>query len=271
MSQPTVASFHSRVYDYYRLNGRHDLPWRQLVNGQIDPYYILVSELMLQQTQVTRVIPKYQSFIAQFPSAKALASSPLKDVLTSWSGLGYNRRARYLHQAAQTIEETFQGVVPSSVEALTQLPGVGVNTAGAIIAYAFNQPAVFIETNIRTVYIHHYFEKQAVVSDRELMTLVRGTLDAQNPREWYWALMDYGSFLKQTSQTNVSRSKHFVKQSPFEGSQRQLRGKVVAKLTAGPQTNAQLKASFPDDRLPAVLNALVAEGLVRETNNGYRL
>jgi A/G-specific adenine glycosylase len=138
-----------------------DMPWRR----DTRPYYVLVSEIMLQQTQVDRVIPKFEAFIAAFPTVRSLAEASLADVLTLWSGLGYNRRAKFLHEAAKKIEGEFNGVFPETPEALMSLPGVGVNTAGAIGAYSFNQPAIFIETNVRTVYFHHFFEDQVAVTD----------------------------------------------------------------------------------------------------------
>lgn len=128
------------------------MPWRE----DTRPYYVLVSEIMLQQTQVERVIPKFEAFIDKFPSTKELAKASLADVLTMWSGLGYNRRAKFLHEAAQMIENEFGGTFPDALQELVKLPGVGVNTAGAIVAYSFNQPVSFIETNVRTVYFYQF-------------------------------------------------------------------------------------------------------------------
>ena len=129
-----------------------DMPWRE----DTRPYFVLVSELMLQQTQVSRVIPKFKEFIKHFPDERALASASLGDVLKQWQGLGYNRRAKYLHEAARMIVDEFGGEFPKDQKDMQRLPGVGKNTAGAIAAYSFNQPSVFVETNIRTVFIHHF-------------------------------------------------------------------------------------------------------------------
>ena len=157
-----------------------DMPWRQ----DTRPYYVLVSEIMLQQTQVDRVIPKFEAFIEVFPDVSTLAAAPLADVLTLWSGLGYNRRAKFLYEAARKIEAEFSGKFPDTPEALVRLPGVGVNTAGAILAYSFNKPSIFIETNVRTVYFYHYFEDDVDVTDKQLKEIVEATIDAEHPREF---------------------------------------------------------------------------------------
>ena len=167
-----------------------DMPWRQ----DTRPYYVLVSELMLQQTQVDRVIPKFEAFIKRFPSEKELAKAPLAEVLKQWQGLGYNRRAKFLHEAAKQIVEL--GEFPHDEAGLLALPGVGKNTAGAIRAYAYNQPAVFIETNVRAVYIHHFFADSDTVDDKDIRELLEETVDREYPRDFYWALMDYGTRLK---------------------------------------------------------------------------
>lgn len=264
--------FNEQLWHYYAKAGRHDLPWRRAeADGSFDPYKIMVSELMLQQTQVVRVLPKYQAFLQQFPSTEALANAELKDVLIAWSGLGYNRRAKFLWQAAQKVSRSFHGNFPSVVSELVELPGVGKNTAGAIMAYAFNQPVVFLETNIRTVYIHHFFHDQIDIPDAAISELVEQTLDHENPREFYWALMDYGSFLKQTV-GNVSRfAKGYTKQSQFQGSRRQIRGQVLRLLAEEPKNLAQLTEIINDDRLAEVLSDLVSEGLIAQSAQIYHL
>lgn len=226
---------------------------------------------MLQQTQVGRVAPKFEAFLRQFPTIQILAAASLGDVLVAWSGLGYNRRAKFLWQAAQDITNRHGGVMPQDVPALRQLPGIGVNTAGAIAAYAFNQPSIFVETNIRTVYIHHFFEDGQLVADAELIPLLAATLDHERPREWYWALMDYGTHLKQTVGSSNHLSKNYTRQSKFEGSLRQIRGKVMRRLAQGSQTHAQLVKYIADPRLQRVLADLVREQLVAKSANGYRL
>jgi A/G-specific adenine glycosylase len=262
--------FQTKVWEYYHQHARKDLPWRQPEpNGSFDPYHILVSELMLQQTQVSRVIPKYKEFLARFPASSVLAAAPLAEVLKAWNGLGYNRRAKYLRQSAQSIERS--GKFPATQTELEELPGVGPNTAGAILAYAHNEPAVFIETNIRTVYIHHFFNDETAISDKSVRELVMQTLDTEHPREWYWALMDYGSYLKQSVGNLNRQSQSYAKQSKFQGSRRQIRGQVLRLLGEKTRTSVELAAVIKDERLLAVIDELVAEGMIRRTNERLSL
>lgn len=258
IDESRVTDFQQTVWDYYHDHGRHDLPWRQTV----DPYAILVSEIMLQQTQVSRVISKYQQFLGQFPAVERLAAAPMADVLRVWSGLGYNRRAKFLHQAAQSVIASFGGQFPDSLAELVKLPGVGPNTAGAILAYAHNQPVVFVETNIRTVYLHHFFSDKTDIPDVEIRQLLEATIDQEQPREWYWALMDYGAHLKQTIGNQNHRSRSYAKQSKFEGSRRQIRGQVLRLLGEQSQTKTILAKHITDPRLDEVVAALLNEGLI---------
>jgi A/G-specific adenine glycosylase len=254
---------------HYEQHGRHDLPWRQPErDGNFDPYKILVSEMMLQQTQVPRVILKYQSFLRTFPSAKVLAAADLSAVLAAWQGLGYNRRAKYLWEAAKAVETA--GRFPKNLKDLVALPGIEANTAGAIMAYAYNQPVGFVETNIRTVYIHHFTRDGQIVSDDFIRDLVLARLDQANPRDFYWALMDYGSYLKTTIRNN-HQSRHYRKQSPFDGSRRQVRGQVLRLLQPQPLGRTTLHAHISDVRLDEVLAALISEGLVSYKDEKYRL
>ncbi len=269
-----MALLQQTVLDYYQQHGRHDLPWRipePGPGGHFDPYKILISELMLQQTQVGRVVPKFRAFAIAYPSAQALAEAPLADVLAHWNGLGYNRRAKFLWQTAQVLTGAYNGALPQKADQLTVLPGVGPNTAGAILAYAFNQPVAFIETNIRTVFIHHFFTDETEVSDTALRPLVESSLQGQEPRQWYWALMDYGAYLKQTV-GNVSRgSAAYTKQSTFLGSRRQVRGKVLRVLMAAPLSRTELQERIQDERLGSVLADLKREGFITQTGASYRL
>lgn len=265
-----VHDFQAHLLDYYAKHGRYDLPWRLPgPDGSFDPYRVLVSEIMLQQTQVSRVIPKFHEFLKQFPAATILAEAPLGQVITAWSGLGYNRRAKYLQQAAQYIVEEYEGRIPNDDTKLVKLPGVGKNTAGAIRAYAFNGPAVFVETNIRTVYIHHFFGNKTGIPDKAITELIEQTLDREEPRRFYWALMDYGSHLKSTIGNLNKLSKSYVPQSSFVGSRRQIRGQVLKALAAGPLAPEDF--AINDARLPAVLQELSREGLIHFRDGQYRL
>ena len=244
------------------------MPWRT----STDPYYVLVSELMLQQTQVDRVIPKFNAFITAFPAIADLARAPLSDVLQLWSGLGYNRRAKFLHSAAQKVVADFGGVVPNTLEGLVSLPGVGPNTAGAIMAYSFNDPVSFIETNVRTVYFYHFFQESQAVTDAELRQKVAETTDHEHPREWYWAMMDYGSWLKKQGFSANSKSAHYKKQAPLKGSLREMRGLLLKLLSAGDQPVTALTEEFGNDsRYEIALAALLQEGLLTQSGDRIHL
>lgn len=263
-------TFVAKVWEYYRTQGRHDLPWRK----NYHPYRVLVSEMMLQQTQVERVIPKYNAFLKQFPSAAQLAKADLKSVLIAWQGLGYNRRAKFLWQTAQAVQEKYSGTFPEDMISLQTLPGIGSYTAAAILNFAFNQPVPLIETNVRTVYIHHFFRNQTDVADSDIVRLVERTLDKEHPREWFAALMDYGAYLKRT-EGNLSRlSKHYAKQPAFAGSSRYIRGRILKLLTEDACTEAQLLERLIDvdtDRVQVQLTKLVAEGLIQKKQQRYSL
>ena len=244
------------------------MPWRE----DTRPYYVLVSELMLQQTQVDRVMPKFQAFIERFPDERSLADAPLADVLKLWNGLGYNRRAKFLHEAAKKIVNEYGGIFPSTAEALVRLPGVGPGTAGAIAAYAFNRPVVFIETNIRTVYFHHFFEAGEKVNDTQLLPLIEETLDRDHPREFYWALMDYGTWLKRNGVGRITQSQHYTKQSALRGSLREVRGLIIRTLTTDDRTKQELQGEIiQDERFEPALAGLVRDGLITQTGGVFHL
>lgn len=269
--QHKISEFQQLVWAHYAHKSR-ELLWRQTDrNGGFDPYKILVSEIMLQQTQVSRVTQKYVDFLQAFPDVDTLANATLGDVLVEWQGLGYNRRAKFLWQSAQMIRDDYRGIFPHDIKELIKLPGVGANTAGAIAAYAYNQPAVFIETNIRTVYIHHFFADRENVHDKELLPTVEETLDKEHPREWYWALMDYGSSLKKNAGNVSRRSKHYVKQSTFSGSNRQLRGAVLRKLARSKDWLTVVALEIDDERLQSVLDQLTQEGMIVQKQSTYHL
>lgn len=224
---PSIQEFQKTVLAYWKKNGRHGLAWRRTK----DPYRILVSEVMLQQTQVVRVKGKYQEFLKAFPNVRVLAKAPLAEVLRTWSGLGYNRRAKFLHDAAKVIVKEHGGHVPRDVAALRALPGVGDYTAKAVRVFAFNKSEVLIETNIRTVFLHYFhIWKRRKVSDKELLPYMGARAKNQDPRTWHWALMDYGAQLKSSGVRVNARSKHYTKQSKFEGSLRQVRGAILKAL-----------------------------------------
>jgi A/G-specific adenine glycosylase len=226
---------------------------------------------MLQQTQVDRVIPKYLTFIKKFPTAAELASASQKEVLTLWQGLGYNRRALNLWQSAKIINK--KGF-PKKEEDLIALPGIGPYTARAVLAFAYNKPAVLIETNIRAVFIHHFFKRTEKVTDKELLPLIEKTLDSKNPREWYWALMDYGSYLKKNIPNPSRKSAHHSKQTKFKGSRRELRGKIVRVLSKEKGIREKKLISLfehPKEEVGEILGILLAEGLIKRKEGIYSL
>jgi A/G-specific adenine glycosylase len=261
-------SFNRVVREYYQKNGR-SLPWRNLPRDTRSRFYqVLVSEMMLQQTQVGRVVPCYIEWLERFPSVEVLASATFDVVLASWQGLGYNRRARYTHEAAQRIAGQS---LPRSVDELVQFSGIGANTAGAIIVYMYNKPSIFVETNIRTVYLHHFFStREDRVKDQEIAEILGLTMDTQNPREWYWALMDYGAHLKRLGKKNhLSATYH--KQSQFVGSRRELRAKVLRRLLVCPASECELQAEFADERLHEVLSGLIDDRLIETDRDTYKI
>lgn len=261
------SEFLAKLEAYYAAHGR-DLPWRYPdKQGKFNPYKILVSEVMLQQTQVTRVIPKYEAFLDRFPDINSLASATLGEVLAQWAGLGYNRRAKYLWMAAKKLKEAPQ---PWSQEVLVACPGIGPNTASAVIVYAYDQPVLFIETNIRTVVIHHFFAGKQGITDKEILKQLEQSLPIRStekhvfdsPRLFYWAMMDYGSFLKSSIGNLNKQSKSYARQSKFHGSQRQIRGRIIRELTSGPIEIVVLKQKIADPRFGELLETLQREQLV---------
>lgn len=262
--------FIKTVWEYYRLHGRKKLPWRQTK----DPYKILVSEMMLQQTQVERVIPKYTAFLKKFPTVFVLAKASLADVLILWQGLGYNRRAKMLHLCAREIVSTHKGKFPPSEDVLLKLPGIGPYTSSAVCAFAFNSPVTLIETNVRSVYLHHFFNDKDTVSDTEILKYVTATLDTKNPREWYYALMDYGSYIKKTFGNPNKRSAHHTVQSTFKGSDRQIRGAIVRLLSTQSTTRKGILlklSSFEDLRVDAQIQKLKGEEMIIKKGTKYQL
>ena len=282
--------FRNTVWNYYKKHGRHDMPWRHTK----DPYSIMVSEVMLQQTQVKRVEKFYPKFLKAFPDFKSLARASLKKVLLAWQGMGYNRRVRALQKLAQEVLKKYDGRLPNNTEALVSLPGIGKATAGAIMAYAFNKPVPFIETNVRRVFIYHFFtyghpdrakrvegslDKLGMtvrkkVDDKEILGLVEKTLDYKNPSEWYWALMDYGTYLATQYENPNRRSKLYKKQAKFEGSMRQVRGEIIKLLLTHPAlATLEITNKIKRDRgiVEKILVQLMSENFIFYKKGKYRL
>lgn len=251
--------FNRMLYAHYERSGRA-MPWRE----NTSPYYVLVSEIMLQQTQVDRVRAKFVAFVREFPSFGALARAPRADVLRAWQGLGYNRRALALQECARRVVHEYRSRLPQDPGVLKTFPGIGKATAASVCVYAFNMPEVFIETNVRAVFLHFFFRDREDVHDRELEPLVRKMLDAENPRLWYWALMDQGVTLKKLHKNPSRRSAHYARQSKFEGSSRQLRGAILRTLLERGPLPARRLADIlarEEEEVAACLAGLVKDGI----------
>ena len=269
LSPEKIQEFRRIIYGHYARHAR-DLPWR----ATVDPYKIIVSEIMLQQTQVGRVLGKYALFIRTFPTVEALARAPLGAILTAWQGLGYNRRALSLKKLAQEVVTKHKGKIPLDRHALKIFPGIGEATSGAVCAFAFNQPEVFIETNIRSVFLKHFFQDKKNISDAQLIPFIALTLDKKNPRKWYNALMDYGVFLKENHPNPSRKSLHYRKQGSFRGSNRQIRGAILKVMVEKKQIQesklcAQLH--FNSARIKAMICSLCKEGLIKKQGSILRI
>ena len=256
-----LEAFRDTVWDYYRAN-RREMPWR----GIDDAYGVLVSEVMLQQTQVSRVTTRWTEWMAVFPTIDALAAAPLAVVLERWQGLGYNRRAVALKRCAEQVSERFGGILPADPALLATLPGIGPATAGAVVDYAYEVSAPFIETNVRAALIHSFFADADDVPDRDLRPIAEAVWDRDDPRGWGYALTDYGVHLKRTLPNPSRRSRHHVRQSPFEGSRRQKRARLLRAVLARPGVDTGTYAAetgVAAGEALGLLEALAGEGFLR--------
>lgn len=267
LSDDGIQIFQKLIYTYYINNGR-EFAWRKTT----DPYAIVVSEIMLQQTQTDRVKLKYEQFMQNFQSIELLARAPFSSVLATWQGLGYNRRALFLHNFAQEIVTKYNGIIPSCQKILSTFKGIGPNTAGSICAFAFNLPVIFIETNIRSVFIHTFFNNHKIITDKKLVPLIEQTVDAKQARIWYYALMDYGAMLKKSYENPNRKSAHYNVQSKFEGSNRQVRGLILKYLTMHQTLTKNQISDLISNRSELISNALSQlqkDSLIVKVNNYY--
>ncbi len=270
MKPEAKDEFRKLIWDFYRKRGRV-FPWRSCR----DPWLILISEMMLQQTQTSRVEAKWSEFTGAFPAPSAMARAPLSEVLRPWSGLGYNRRALALKSIADKLSAG-DGRVPENYDDLVSLPMIGPYTAKAVLAFAYNRPVVCIETNIRRVFLHHFFPGETDVADSRIMPLLEETLDRENPREWYYALMDYGALLPRQVTNPNRRSAHYSRQSPFQGSNRQKRGALLRELTMRSGDAMSVSSLAPaaqtdDVTAKEILDSLVREGFACESGGSYSI
>ncbi|MFW9946642.1 MAG: A/G-specific adenine glycosylase [Candidatus Odinarchaeota archaeon] len=229
---------------------------------------------MLQQTQTSRVSEKFLEFIKRFPDFKTLAKAPLEDVLNIWQGLGYNRRAIALKNIAEIVVSSYSGNLPADLDTLKSFPQIGNNTASSILAFAFNIPTYFIETNIRRVYIYFFFPDKKKVNDKEISKLAKKTIDLSNPREWYYGLMDYGVMLKKNHPELNKKSAHYRKQSKFEGSNREIRGEILKMLLEENKLKEKdiiQRIDKDPERLREILNTMSKEGFIKKSNQNYTI
>lgn len=276
-----ITTFRTNVFKR-GLERYRDLPWR----NTHDAYAIWISEVMLQQTQVSRVDGRWQHWLERFPSADALASASVADVLDEWQGMGYNRRALALRNAALEIAEKYAGELPPDAAALKALPGIGLATAAGICAFAYDLPGVYLETNVRTVFLHELMPEAVEVPDKVLVPMVAeacptepleipGARQLCTPRSWYYALLDYGAYLKKALPNPSRRSKTHTRQSKFEGSHRQKRAEVVRILLATPEglhleeIVRELSAQETNQGRPPVEEAYVAQILSALAQEGF--
>ncbi len=267
LSEDMVNRFRATVYGFCEEYGR-DFPWRR----DRSPYTIFISEVMLQQTRTETVASRFNRFMEAFPGFSELSLASLEEILREWKGLGYNRRARNLQKSARMIVDEYEGILPNTPDELVKLPGIGPATAASISVYAFDRPEVFIETNIRSLFIYFFFNGQDEIDDRDIYPLVAQTLERNSPARWYSALMDLGVYVKSVSGNPSRRSRHFTRQKPFEGSRRQVRSKILEYLLDHPGANLdELARALPEGEHDpgSVMEDLCKEGMVREDEQRY--
>ncbi|OGZ45864.1 MAG: hypothetical protein A3C84_03700 [Candidatus Ryanbacteria bacterium RIFCSPHIGHO2_02_FULL_48_12] len=276
MNREKIKVFQKSIRTWYRHHAPN-LPWRTTKN----PWHVLVSEVMLQQTQIPRVLKKYPEFLRRFPTPQALAKAPWGTVLNSWQGMGYNRRAKYLQNAAHIISTEHHGIVPQGTETLDALPGIGPYSARAIACFAYNRCEPFIETNIRRTVIHTFFSHKKNIPDVAILLVLKKIEPRTKNREWYLALMDYGRDAIKNVPNPNRKSKHYTRQSRFAGSDRYIRGKIIQLLIAN--GNLPLKRVHQElhedphlSKLTApktknILASLLKENIIRQEDHKYSI
>jgi len=242
-----------------KLSGWRKLPWRETN----DIYAIVISEFMLQQTQVMRVREYYPRWIIQFPDWAALASASRAEVLCAWQGLGYNHRALRLQDCARILIETYQGKVPQDYDTLCALPGIGPATAAAIQIFGFNKPSLYIETNVRAVYLHHFFPNAITrIDDKKIIPFIEATQDTKHPRLWNWLILDYGAWIKKHFPNPTRTSTQYRRQSSFKNSRRYYRGQILKRVLQNPLSIQSIVDIFPEININEVIRDLQKEGFI---------
>lgn len=259
-----ILRFQKKILSFYKTQGR-TLPWRQTT----DPYRILLSETMLQQTQVSRVITYYTRWIELWPTLQAFAQASRKEVLKAWMGLGYNSRAVNLHRTVQIIVTKFQGDTLVAMKHFEELPGIGIYTSRAVQIFSANTDIVTVDTNIRRILIHE-FHLPENISQKELWNIADRCLPHGKSRDWHNALMDYGALVLTSKKTGISPQ---TKQSRFEGSDRQIRAKIIRLLLEHPYDDRKLQQqiNIEINRLQIILQKMVDQQLITKKNKKYRV
>lgn len=262
MESSTLLAFQTQILTWYTLNKR-DLPWRKTR----DPYAILVSEVMSQQTQIARVIPKYLSWVTKFPTVFDLAKADTKDVLAAWSGLGYNRRAMYLRTCAQIIVSKYQGKFPQDEKLLRLLPGVGEYTARAILCFAFNSQVAVIDTNVKKVILVRIV-KNTTLEKKELEKIAQNLLPNGQAYEWNQALMDYAASELKKEKISIPR------QTAFKYSNRYFRGRIIKYLLSHAKVSEKnflelFSGTLTKQKLTIILESLIKDKLLIKIAKKY--
>ncbi|MFO7677727.1 MAG: Fe-S cluster assembly protein HesB [Thermoplasmatota archaeon] len=264
LDESQIIQLQNKILLYYKANGR-DLPWRKTT----DPYKILISELMLQQTQVSRVIEYYNKWITTWPNNSLLAEAKRKDVLHAWMGLGYNTRGINLHKASQIIVEDYQGDVIKAMKNYKKIPGIGKYTSQAVQIFSINADIVTVDTNIRRIFMYE-FNLPADISDSEIWNIAQRCLPKGKSREWHNALMDYGAMYLTSKKTGIPPK---TIQSKFEGSDRQIRAQILRQLLNKPVAvkDLQQQYQYESDRLLKILEKMKKQGIIKKEKNYYVL
>lgn len=259
-----IQRFQKKILAFYQQNKR-DLPWRKTT----DPYHILVSEFMLQQTQVTRVIEYYTTWMKKWPTVQLFAKTAYKNVLTAWMGLGYNRRAMYLYKTAQIIVHDFDGDVLEAVKQFDKLPGIGLYTSKAVQIFSANADIATVDTNIRRIFIKE-FNLSESITDKELFSIAEKCLPPGRSRDWHNALMDYGALYLTSKKTGI---KPKTQQSRFQGSDRQIRGQILRLLLKETQSLYQIQDQIDVEtkRLSTILEKMEKEKTIDKIDNSYHI
>jgi A/G-specific adenine glycosylase len=262
--QEKIQQFQKKVFSFYRKKKR-ELPWRKTT----DPYKILLSEFMLQQTQVNRVVLYYEQWTAKWPTIYALSAASLPEVLQMWMGLGYNTRAVNLHRAARKIVANYHGDVMTAVKQYKDLPGIGRYTSHAVQIFSANADLVTVDTNIRRIFIRE-FNLSEQVSDKEIWKLAEACLPRGKSRDWHNALMDYGALSLTAQKTGI---KPKTQQSRFEGSDRQIRAQILRYLLTKDMSISELKKNLGIEqmRLFPILEKMISEKIIVKEHKIYRL